>query len=84
MGNGNNIVTEKMWSQKVNKILNMYQHMRSICNKIFGTDYPSVDSVFDFLSQLSSYIEQFMEEKIKDSEEIKNKYIDKSKKRKRM
>lgn len=33
MGNGNNIVTEKM-SQKVNKILNMYQHMRSICNKI--------------------------------------------------
>lgn len=34
MGNGNNIVTEKMWSQKVNKILNMYQHMRSICNKI--------------------------------------------------
>lgn len=29
MGNGNNIVTEKMWSQKVNKILNMYQHMRS-------------------------------------------------------
>lgn len=69
---------------KIANLLREFFKDDSICNKIFGTDYPSVDSVFDFLSQLSSYIEQFMEEKIKDSEEIKNKYIDKSKKRKRM
>ena len=34
MGNGNNTVTEKLWPQKVNKISNMYQDMRSICTKI--------------------------------------------------
>lgn len=69
---------------KIANLLKDFFKDDSICYKIFGIDYPSVDSVYDFLSQLSSYTEQFMEEKIKDSEEIKNKYIDKSKKRKRM
>lgn len=52
------------------------------CIKVFKTNTPYIDDVFDFIFQISELIEKFTGEKIDNLDNIKKKFTDKQKNRK--
>lgn len=53
------------------------------CIKVFKTDTPYIDDVFDFIFQICELIEKFTGEKVDNLENIKKKFIDKQKNRRK-
>lgn len=53
------------------------------CKKVFGVNYPTADSVFEFIVIYQDYIEKFTGEKMKSIESVKSNYLDKLKTRQR-
>lgn len=51
------------------------------CLKVFGASNPFAGDVMEFLLGIGEYIEKFSGEKLDNFEKIKNKYINKSKRR---
>lgn len=54
------------------------------CIKVFGVKYPLAEDILDFLFLVNDFVEKFISEKEEHNNEIKNKYIEKSKIRKKV
>lgn len=54
------------------------------CIKVFGVKYPLADDIINFLFLLKDYIEKFIKEREEHNKKIQDKYIDKSKIRKKV
>ncbi|MDE7425383.1 MAG: hypothetical protein K2N51_17125 [Lachnospiraceae bacterium] len=54
------------------------------CMKVFRTNTPYIDDVMDFLFQISDLIEKFTGEKVANLENIKKKFTDRQKNRRKI
>lgn len=54
------------------------------CKKVFGVEYPLADDIINFLFLVRDYLEKFINEREEHNKQIKEKYLDKSKSRKKV
>lgn len=55
-----------------------------MCNKIFGTNSPYIDSILEFFEKFSGLINEFFEDRLNKFSNIQNGYMEKINKRKKV
>lgn len=57
---------------------------KDMCNKIFGTNSPYIDSILEFFEKFSGLINEFFEDRLNKFSNIQNEYMEKINKRKKV
>lgn len=68
-------------SSSICETINAFFNDDSLCTKVFNTNTPYIDDIFDFIFQICELIEKFTGKKIDNLKNISNKYTDAKNKR---